>query len=216
MSSVKIKQPGAFVFINITFVMLAALFYIMRQLLSPVFYLFWLVLYLELIQATWISSEPETKIRYKFTYVTLGAALCLVILLAIAEYFVMRRPCFIISLAGFLMCISGLVLEHFGVKNLGTCFSEHVKLPSKLVTSGLYRHIRHPIYSGAMLIIIGLPLILNSYYALGASLLYIVILLIRVELEEKALCSELIGYRKYMKTTNKFFPSLRSRSERLK
>ena len=118
----------------------------------------------------------------------------------------MHGRCFLLSIAGFLMCLAGLLVENRGVRNLGFCFSEHVKVPRRLVTAGLYKQVRHPIYTGAMMIAVGLPLILNSYYALSASLLYIALILIRTELEEKTLRRELPGYAAYAKKTNKFFP----------
>jgi len=208
LARIDIKQPGMFLLVNLAFAVLLFIFYFIRGFLSWPFYAFWFVFYLELAQAAWISSEPQEKIRYRFTYAALGLTTGFIILLSLAEYltFAMRRPCFIISLAGFLMCLAGLLLENRGVRNLGFCFSEHIKLPRRLVTAGLYKQVRHPIYTGAMMIAVGLPLILNSYYALSASLLYIVLILIRVELEEKTLRRELPGYAAYAKRTNKFFP----------
>jgi len=201
-----IKQPGMFLLVNLAFAALLGFFYLIQQFLSWAFYLFWFVFYLELAQAAWISSEPQEKISYKFTYAALGITSGVVVLFSVFEFFTMRRPSFIISIAGFLMCLAGLLLENRGIKNLGFCFSEHIKLPKKLVTSGLYKQVRHPIYSGAMLIIIGMPLILNAYYALCASFLYIAFILIRTELEEKTLCAELPGYKNYTKRTSKFVP----------
>jgi len=202
------KQPGMFLWINISFLLLLGFFHLIQRFLSWEFYAFWFIFYLELMLASWVSAESEEPIRYKFTYFALGGVAGLTILYSLVLFFTMPRPYFLVSIIGFLLCLTGLTLEYFGMKNLGFCFSEHVKIPKKLIVSGLYEKVRHPIYSGAILIMIGFPLILNAYYALSASFLYIVLILIRTELEEKSLCRDLIGYEKYLKKTNKFFPKV--------
>ena len=77
----------------------------------------------------------------------------------------------------------------------------------KLRTSGLYRFVRHPLYFGAILVAIGVPVTVASMQGFLAMLLLIPIVLIRIRLEEKMLI-EAFGdeYRNYKKTTKKLFP----------
>ena len=67
-----------------------------------------------------------------------------------------------------------------------------------LVTTGLYGIVRHPMYSGSLVMMIGMPLGLGSYWALLVTLAALVLLVLRILDEEKMLSSELTGYRDYM------------------
>ena len=77
----------------------------------------------------------------------------------------------------------------------------------KLRTNGLYRFVRHPLYFGACLVAIGVPVSVASMQGFLVMLLLIPVVLIRIRLEEKMLI-EAFGdkYRNYMKTTKKLFP----------
>ncbi len=67
----------------------------------------------------------------------------------------------------------------------------------QVVSTGPYAYVRHPMYAGAIPMIVGTPLLLGSYYALLWSLALIVLFAIRAVLEEKVLKSELDGYTAY-------------------
>lgn len=67
----------------------------------------------------------------------------------------------------------------------------------RVVSSGPYAYVRHPMYSGAVLFFIGTPLLLGSWYGLAAAPLLIAVLAVRAVMEERTLCDELPGYRDY-------------------
>lgn len=60
----------------------------------------------------------------------------------------------------------------------------------KIVTTGPYRYVRHPMYSGSILYFIGIPLLLGSWYGLLFTFFLSILLIIRSRLEEKALVEE--------------------------
>ncbi|BBZ77189.1 hypothetical protein MANY_25260 [Mycolicibacterium anyangense] len=68
----------------------------------------------------------------------------------------------------------------------------------KLVTTGLYGMVRHPMYSGSVIMIIGMPLALGSYWALIPAIVSLLLLVIRTVDEETMLRQELPGYCDYM------------------
>ena len=74
-----------------------------------------------------------------------------------------------------------------------------------LVASGVYRYIRHPIYTGDILLLFGLELALNSWLVLGVFLpLFIVI---KQALAEENLLSQAIpAYKAYCSRTKRFIP----------
>jgi protein-S-isoprenylcysteine O-methyltransferase Ste14 len=67
----------------------------------------------------------------------------------------------------------------------------------KVVTSGPYRYMRHPMYAGALLFFLGAPLLLGSWWGLAVAPLMVVVLGIRAVLEERTLIAELEGYGDY-------------------
>ncbi len=67
----------------------------------------------------------------------------------------------------------------------------------KLIDTGLYGIVRHPMYFATLLIFLSMPLILGSLYGFYIMLIFPVILIIRIKNEEKVLLKELPGYSKY-------------------
>ena len=68
----------------------------------------------------------------------------------------------------------------------------------KVIDTGLYGIVRHPMYSATLLLFLSMPLILGSLYAFFVFLLYPPIIIFRLLQEEKFLKRELCGYGEYM------------------
>lgn len=66
-----------------------------------------------------------------------------------------------------------------------------------VVTTGLYRFVRHPMYAGNVVMMAGIPLALGSYWGLLFMLPGMVVLAMRIVDEEKLLRAELDGYDAY-------------------
>ena len=69
----------------------------------------------------------------------------------------------------------------------------------KVVDTGLYGIIRHPMYAITIILFLMMPLILNSIYSFFVFLIYPFIIVKRINNEEKVLLKELDGYKEYMK-----------------
>lgn len=69
----------------------------------------------------------------------------------------------------------------------------------KVVDTGLYGVVRHPMYLATILMFLSVPLILGSLFAFLVFLIYPVIIAIRIKNEEKVLSEELSGYEEYKK-----------------
>lgn len=69
----------------------------------------------------------------------------------------------------------------------------------KVVDTGLYGIVRHPMYSATVVLFLSMPLILNSLISFVIMLAYIPIIVKRIRNEEKVLESELEGYKEYKK-----------------
>ena len=69
----------------------------------------------------------------------------------------------------------------------------------QVVSTGVYGFVRHPMYLGGILYLIGAPLLLSSRYGLILGVLMVIFILVRIIGEEKALVEELEGYGDYKK-----------------
>lgn len=67
----------------------------------------------------------------------------------------------------------------------------------KVVDTGLYGIVRHPMYMATILLFLMIPLILGSWYALIAFAFYPAIIIVRIKDEEDLLTRELSGYAEY-------------------
>lgn len=67
----------------------------------------------------------------------------------------------------------------------------------KVIDTGLYGIVRHPMYSVTLLLFISMPFVLGSLYAVPVFLLYPFIIAKRIKDEEKLLSAELSGYVEY-------------------
>jgi protein-S-isoprenylcysteine O-methyltransferase Ste14 len=115
----------------------------------------------------------------------------------------------ILRVIGTVIYLVGLATAVTGRLHLGTNWTDledyQVSLKRSLVTTGIYRYIRHPIYIGDVLLLIGLQLALNSWLVLATSIPLLVI--IRQALAEEALLSQTcLGYQAYRSQTKRFIP----------
>jgi protein-S-isoprenylcysteine O-methyltransferase Ste14 len=69
----------------------------------------------------------------------------------------------------------------------------------KVIDTGPYALVRHPMYLGVTLLYVMTPLALGSYWSLIPALAIFPLLVARILNEEKVLANELAGYREYQK-----------------
>lgn len=72
-----------------------------------------------------------------------------------------------------------------------------VSAEQKVITSGPYRLVRHPMYAGAMLLLLATPLALGSWVALPCPIPLLLVIVVRLLEEEKFLLANLSGYEAY-------------------
>ena len=115
------------------------------------------------------------------------------------------------KMTGLLLCATGCVMLFFSLiqlnKNL-TPFPSPKK-SGKLVESGLYHYIRHPIYSGILLMTTGIGLIYNSLWKVTISLLLVILFYFKSVYEEELLSEKYREYKKYKEKTGRFLPRVR-------
>ena len=72
----------------------------------------------------------------------------------------------------------------------------------KVVSSGLYGIVRHPMYAVTIWLFLSIPLVLGSFFSLLCFLPYPIIMVVRILNEEKVLAEGLDGYADYKKKVN--------------
>jgi protein-S-isoprenylcysteine O-methyltransferase Ste14 len=114
-----------------------------------------------------------------------------------------------LQIAGMVIFVVGLALAIVGRLQLGKNWLDledaQVLSGQWLVTGGVYAYIRHPIYSGDILLLIGLELALNSWLVLAVSLPLLIVVK-RAAAEEALLARAYPNYDRYCQQTKRFIP----------
>ena len=92
-------------------------------------------------------------------------------------------------------------------KNYSPCYDQ--RKPKRIVMTGTYRFIRHPIYSSNILLITSVVIISGSYLILFNLLLLVLFYTISAFKEEKYLISKFPEYQSYSNKTGMFIPKYR-------
>lgn len=108
-------------------------------------------------------------------------------------------PTWLIILASAVFLISyGLYAE---VMRENAYLSRNIEIQEgqKLIDTGLYGIVRHPMYTATVFMFTAIPLVSGSWYGLAPMLTYPVVIVIRILNEEKVLSEGLDGYIDYKK-----------------
>jgi protein-S-isoprenylcysteine O-methyltransferase Ste14 len=76
-----------------------------------------------------------------------------------------------------------------------------VESGQRVVTTGPYAVVRHPMYAAIALIALATPVALGSWWAVIPAVLFVALLTSRITNEERVLAAELAGYADYMRGT---------------
>ena len=103
---------------------------------------------------------------------------------------------FIFSLLGLLLIIISSIVMLIAIKDLGSNLSPFPKpiAYGNLITSGIYRIIRHPMYYSLILISFGFFLTKLSFYHLGLTISLALIIKLKIILEERFLNKKFKNY----------------------
>ena len=103
-----------------------------------------------------------------------------------------------VSVIGDVLVAIGLGLSMLViVQNSYAAANVTVEAGQQLVSTGLYGLVRHPMYTGNVFLMLGIPLALGSYWGLLLFIPGLAVLVLRIRDEEDLLTHELSGYRDY-------------------
>ncbi|OBG23969.1 hypothetical protein A5765_18185 [Mycolicibacterium celeriflavum] len=108
-----------------------------------------------------------------------------------------RVPTAICLVGDVLVAIALGVVMLVVIQNSYAAAVVRVEEGQKLARTGLYGLVRHPMYTGNVILVVGISLALGSYWALLVVVPAVTVLSLRIRDEEKLLQEELDGYREY-------------------
>jgi len=114
-----------------------------------------------------------------------------------------------LNILGLALFVIGMTIAFVAVFTLRRSYSGAlvIREDHQLITHGIYRYTRHPVYLGVIMAILGLPIFASSLYGLLIMLVLIPIFLYRIGMEERLLTEEFgDAYRDYQETTSKLVP----------
>jgi protein-S-isoprenylcysteine O-methyltransferase Ste14 len=148
-----------------------------------------------------MTSGPWAETRLTQKLITVGIILAVVavgVVCALDYRFGWSTVPTAIVLVGNVLVAVGLGLAQLVViQNNFAAATITVEEEQPVVSTGLYGVVRHPMYVGALIMMVGMPLALASYWGLLTIIPGVLIFAARITDEEKALHEELAGYDEY-------------------
>jgi len=141
-----------------------------------------------------------------FVFVLIQFGLCLTYVLDIFIIEV-NWPEFI-GIVGLLVSIFGVLIGIISLIQLNKNLSPFPspKLDSELVQTGLYKFIRHPIYTGILCIAFGYGFYIGSVFKLIIAIAIYFLFYFKSRYEEKKLLAFFKEYKRYKESTGRFLP----------
>lgn len=105
----------------------------------------------------------------------------------------------VVMLGNLLVAIGFYLVFRVYRENTFTSATIEIAENQKVITTGPYAIVRHPMYASSLLYVIGTPMALGSFWGLVAVVGFVPALIWRLKDEEQMLASELPGYREYQR-----------------
>ena len=109
-------------------------------------------------------------------------------------------PTWLVIIAAMFFLIAYALFVEILRENIYLSRIVEVQESQKVIDTGLYGIVRHPMYSAILLLFLTIPIILGSVYSFIVFMIYPVLLVKRILNEEKVLELELEGYVDYKKS----------------
>ena len=146
---------------------------------------------------TSLTKKSAGSDAYVFPFLGIGFIGAL-ILPAIDVLFKWTSIPFTVEMIGLAAANAGMIIMDIAM--MQNAFASKILDINKgqtLVDTGLYARIRHPLYSGALLMILALPIALGSWWGLIPAAVGVLSLVVRIQFEEDMLEKGMDGYRDY-------------------
>jgi len=112
-----------------------------------------------------------------------------------------------VELAGLLISMIGAALSIAALWSLRQCFSLMVEV-RRLVTTGMYRRIRHPLYMSEIIHAFGTAILAAHPVALSIFIITLILEIIRAKFEERKFLRVVPAYAEFKKRTGFLWPKI--------
>ncbi len=150
--------------------------------------------------------------KYSIVFILIASAVSVGSSLIEWAYFSDQSSNLFLTLLGILMIIIGLIIRITAIHTLGKFFTATARTTNEhlLITSGPFSIMRHPSYAGAILVITGVPVLLNNLITFFSTILLLFFAYdFRIKSEEKVLISTFgEKYLQYSLKVKKIVPHL--------
>ena len=119
----------------------------------------------------------------------------------IDEITFLKYPGLVISISGFLIILIAILQ----LNKILTPFPTPIE-KGNLIQTGLYKYVRHPIYTGIFLATLGMGLFNTSLWQIGIAIILLILFYFKSNYEETMLIEKYKDYEAYKKSTGRFFP----------
>jgi protein-S-isoprenylcysteine O-methyltransferase Ste14 len=148
------------------------------------------------------KGQPLADKVIMVLYITAFIGLVVFIPLDVFRFQLISKPSVMASSFGLVLIIAGWIIISLALRE--NAFAAPVikyqkERRHKVVDTGLYGVVRHPIYAGGAFFFIGVPLWLESYAGALLAIIPISLLILRIFIEERFLRQNLDGYEAYLK-----------------
>jgi len=143
------------------------------------------------------TAEKEASQRVIMLFTSAGFSALLVVPALDFRYHWSQVPLLAVVIGNVLVAVGFYFIALVYRENTFTSATVQVVADQKVVTTGPYAIVRHPMYASALLYLIGIPMALGSWWGFIPLAAMLPFLIWRLLDEERLLTRELAGYREY-------------------
>lgn len=148
-------------------------------------------------------KKPATKDIF---FVSIQLLLFIAFVLPIVVYSFQLNNIF--KYAAFAIAMIGLLIIALAILQLNKNLTPFPtpKVSGTLVQTGLYKFVRHPIYSGIILTTLGFGFFEGNFFKITIGFSLWILFYFKSKYEETLLANQFANYKEYKKITGRFFP----------
>lgn len=143
------------------------------------------------------TAEKDTTQKIIVSVISAGFVGLLVVSALDHRFAWSRAPAYVALMGDVLLLLGWLVIYFVFRENTFAAATIELASDQRVISTGPYALLRHPMYAGALLMLVGIPIALASWFGLLVMIAILPALIWRSFDEEKFLAGNLPGYRDY-------------------
>lgn len=144
------------------------------------------------------TAEKELSQKIIMSAASIGFAAILIVPALDHRWHWSAVPPYAVIAGNILIVLGWTIILFVFRENTFTSATIEVVADQRVVSTGPYAVVRHPMYSGSLLYFLGIPIALGSWWGLLVGMLMMPVFVLRLFDEEKLLARNLPGYSEYM------------------